>query len=224
MIVKIKNNTIEYKIWCGQGIQPSEYYQIPQDEIRQWSEDVQLIVDISNSNAIVNDGNQDFTNINDGINWLKGNIGKYAPDGKQVIWSTPRRLGTHLVFSGIADSTDVDHENEVEVWNGDKFKFHHQIGEEDIVKDFIFNTIENVTTLNEAYVIWKNCEFDEVSMEILVQATEYEAGTNTNFQTYGPIIVPAAGAEFIATFCNFPAPNLQTVPAAPGPTPTMFLY
>jgi len=190
MIKKIKNNTLEIKIWCGQEIQPNEYYQIKLDEDNMWNNNSELLIAIANSSAIINDGEKDIVNINEAINWLKGNQGQYSKDGKQITWSTPRILGTHLVFSGVSDAVDED---EISIWDGDKFKFHHKVGETDLVKEFTFHTIENITTLNEAIVSWKDCDFDEVTIEILPKKTTYEVGVNTNFQSYGSIIVPVTG-------------------------------
>jgi hypothetical protein len=74
MIKKIKNNSSEAKVWCGQEIQPSEYYEIQAMEETRWANDSSLLIDISNSIAIVNNGTDDISDINTAIDYLKNNL------------------------------------------------------------------------------------------------------------------------------------------------------
>lgn len=74
MIKKIKNNDSILHVWCGQEVQPGEYYTIQSTEELTWGNDATLLVAIANSLAIVNDGSSDITDINSAINYLKGNL------------------------------------------------------------------------------------------------------------------------------------------------------
>lgn len=74
MIKKIKNNDTVPHTWCGQEIQPSEYYQIQDIEKARWENNSQLLIDIGNAIALVNNGTSDITDVNDAITYLKGEI------------------------------------------------------------------------------------------------------------------------------------------------------
>lgn len=76
MIKKIKNNSLEAKVWCGQEIQPSEYYEIQAMEETRWANDSLLLADIANSIAIVNNGTEDLSDLNQAIDYLKNNLPK----------------------------------------------------------------------------------------------------------------------------------------------------
>ena len=86
MIKKIKNNDTVTHTWLGQEVLSEELYQIQPLEEIAWANDDQLLIDISNSVAIVNDGNNDITSINDAINYLKSDI------PKEVIIPTPTEV------------------------------------------------------------------------------------------------------------------------------------
>lgn len=72
MAVRIKNADTVERFWLGQGVAASAYYTIDPTELTLWKNDSALLVDIANGMAIVNDGTTDFTNVNTGINYLKG--------------------------------------------------------------------------------------------------------------------------------------------------------
>jgi hypothetical protein len=74
MIKKIKNNTGSPKIWQGQEVLAGEYYEIQPLEESRWANDSQLLIDIGNAVALVNNGTDDITDIATAINYLKANI------------------------------------------------------------------------------------------------------------------------------------------------------
>ncbi len=76
MIKKIKNNDSETHTWVGQEIQAGQYYQIQPLEEMAWANDSSLLSDIGSGIAIVNDGSSDITDINEAINYLKGDVPK----------------------------------------------------------------------------------------------------------------------------------------------------
>lgn len=75
MNIYIKNaDTVEH-IWSGQGVQPDEYYLIEDIELTKWQTNSKLLIDIANGIAVVakdNSGTADITDINEAINFLKG--------------------------------------------------------------------------------------------------------------------------------------------------------
>jgi len=57
-----------------------------------------------------------------------------------------------------------------------------------------FNIIENETWIHEGYIIWRDAEFDSITLEMVPILTPYSAGENTYYNLYGGyLIVPAAG-------------------------------
>jgi len=71
----IKNDTGGTKTWVGQQILAGAYYQIQTSEHNQWENDSTLLIAIGNGDAVVaedSSGNKDFSDIADGINFLKG--------------------------------------------------------------------------------------------------------------------------------------------------------
>lgn len=71
---KIKNTTAEAITWVGQEIQPDEYYTIQPSEAHRWANNSILLSAIGAGDAIVNDGTSDIIDVNDAINYLKGNL------------------------------------------------------------------------------------------------------------------------------------------------------
>lgn len=77
MSLYIKNADTQSHTWTGQIITAGSYYEIEALEQVRWSEDNQVLVDLANGILIVatsNDGNNDITDVNQAINYLKNNI------------------------------------------------------------------------------------------------------------------------------------------------------
>lgn len=70
--VKIKNTDSVARTWLGQVVSSGEYYTVPGASLIEWSNDSDLLIDIADGYAIINDGESDITDVNDAINWLKG--------------------------------------------------------------------------------------------------------------------------------------------------------
>lgn len=49
----VKNNHIEQKNWCGQGIDPGEYYLIEAFEVSRWQTNSVFLVDLANGVAVL---------------------------------------------------------------------------------------------------------------------------------------------------------------------------
>ena len=112
-------------------------------------------------------------------------------DNKLWVQSTCRPIGTFTCFSTEGDSQD----SPVSVGDGQRIMIDHKIGEplEQVVY-VDYNVKENKTFLSEGYVVWKNCNFDQVHMHVVPKLTPYSLGSNTYFNLYGGyLILPAAG-------------------------------
>lgn len=184
------------KVYCGQVIKPNDYYQIQSNEDNAWSNDSTLITDIGNSVAIVNDGTKDFTNANDAINWLKGDVQTVQTgDKKLFVHETSRPLGTYTTFASFGDDQSDVHL----VGGGEPMKITHNIGDplmQQITIDF--NCVENKTFVHEGYIMWDDADFDTICFSVVPKTTAYTPGTNTFFNLYnGYLVVPAAGDGMI---------------------------
>lgn len=73
MTKKIKNADTISHVWCGQTVEPNEYHTILESSEEKWMHDNQLLIDIANRIAIVNNGVSDFSDIDEAIDYLKDN-------------------------------------------------------------------------------------------------------------------------------------------------------
>jgi hypothetical protein len=73
-MIQVKNNKEAEDTWCGQTIQPTEYYTIQPTELNRWQSDDKVLQDITNLDLIVSNGVSDIANISDAVDYLKANI------------------------------------------------------------------------------------------------------------------------------------------------------
>lgn len=112
-IIQVKNVDIVNHTYQGTILAPNEVKQLTEIEKPKWSEDAQLLTDVSNGLAQIGDGAQFFTDVNEQINWLKGNAtipvksvesppfaAKILPDGRKLY---RRKHG----FSGTVDANST---------------------------------------------------------------------------------------------------------------------
>ena len=113
----IKNNTQTTQTWCGHQFAVGESYTIPDASIDRWANNSNLLVAIANSEAIVNNGSFDITDVNKAIDYLKNNLpaqvesatfafaSKMLPDGKKIY----RRVhGLEATVSGSPDTIEFN--------------------------------------------------------------------------------------------------------------------
>lgn len=89
-IIKIKNNSGQPKTWAGKVVGDGYSYQIEPNELNSWSSSEDLIKDIVDGYAIVSNGDEDFTNISKGLDWLKGISEKFDSEGNLKTVASPR--------------------------------------------------------------------------------------------------------------------------------------
>lgn len=190
MIKRIKNATGSTKTWCGQEIASGEYYTIQSNEDATWSNNSTLITAIGNEEAIVNNGTSDLTDVNSGITWLKGTETIRPNDGRLFVQESSRPLGTIITFTSHGDDiTDA-----TKVGGGESLSLIHELSDDVVQSKYIdFNFKENRSFIHEGYIIWKNANFDNVRLDVVPKVTTSSEGSNTNFNNYYGIIIPAAG-------------------------------
>jgi len=76
-MIYIKNATALNKTYLGQTILPGEYFLIPLEEEKLFSQEDSLLTDIGNSDAVIsktNDGTTDISIVSDAIMFLQGSL------------------------------------------------------------------------------------------------------------------------------------------------------
>ena len=107
MIVKIKNNDSIDHVWRGQTVVAGEYFTVTNpDSLMAWSTNSELLVAISNGIAIVNDGTDDITDVNDAISYLKGDIPSKVTtmSGSIVTPTSPENINCLQPFGAVKAS------------------------------------------------------------------------------------------------------------------------
>jgi hypothetical protein len=110
--------------------------------------------------------------------------------GKEMIHQTSKPLGALYFFTGEGDDvTDVNKRG-----GGTRATYKHEIGDSTMNVTYLdFNTINNRTWLHEGYLQWQGCDFDHLCLDVVPIVTTTQAGTDTNYNSYGGIIIPAEG-------------------------------
>jgi len=116
---------------------------------------------------------------------------KRTADNKLFVNETSRPIGTKIYFTSKGDNVAV----KTDIGNGELLNLTHTIGDpttQEVVIDL--NMEANLTYIHEGYVMWKDADFDDLTLTIIPRVSTYEAGTNTNYNLYGGyLIIPAAG-------------------------------
>lgn len=74
-IVKIKNDSGSIVIWAGKEFAIDEEYVIPTDGNRvKWQNNSTLLIAIAASDALIGDGTSYLSDVNESLEWLKGNV------------------------------------------------------------------------------------------------------------------------------------------------------
>lgn len=127
-------------------------------------------------------------------------------DGRICVQDSPRPLGTIITFTSSGDNTS----NPTLVGGGTFLKIDHALGDSTVQDLYVdFNIKENRTFIHEGYVLWKDANFDALSLGIVPTVTPTMAASNTFFNSYGGVIVPAAGNGTIQPLTT----NLVEMPA-----------
>jgi len=82
----------------------------------------------------------------------------------------------------------------VAVNGGAPMDFVHSTGDSTSQDYYIdFNVKENRTFIREGYLAWQDCALDKITLCVVPMVTAYTGGTDTFFNLYNGVILPAAG-------------------------------
>lgn len=113
------------------------------------------------------------------------------PSGKLRVHQTSRILGTTVHWTGIGDDVSSFSNG---LGTGEPIYIWHAIGDDADQSIYIdFNVIENPSYIHEGLFSWKDAFFDQLTVEVVPKTVEYTSSSNTNYNQYGPIVIPAAG-------------------------------
>jgi len=160
----IKNNTAGTKTWVGQNVTAAAYHEIDSLEVTQWANDSTLLVDISNSDAIMakdDSGTTDITDVNIAINYLKGNLPTQVVS-KSDIQGALSNGDVYIICSDSIGTTSVSE------------KIHMALKNTDTDKPIVIKQIVVSTTEDGLVTITKNPE---------MAAGTTLTSTNTNFNS-----------------------------------------
>ena len=85
---KIKNTQEIVDTWCGQQIQPSEYYILESFEYNKWANDSKVLSDVGSGKLRVNNGTSDIIDIATAVNFLKDSVDKFNEQGYKIVAPT----------------------------------------------------------------------------------------------------------------------------------------
>lgn len=141
----------KYKVWC---VVENIYVSV-------WGENEPTVCPNNNTHSI--DSNK--TQIID----QQLDIVPRDPSGKERVHQTSRPLGLKTFFTGAGDDiTDI-----TDIGNGTLYTTKHFIGDDLTTLIYLdLNIVENETWLHEGYIVWKNCDLDIVTLELVNQVTE----------------------------------------------------
>lgn len=195
-MIKLKNiseNNLILDDLGEQLLKPNETLNLEGYIKNQASNSSQIITLLSNGELlIINNDDEQITNISDAIDILKGYQEKlgHTKDNKLYVHSSSRPFGTDTMFLSEGDDTS----NPSNVGGGEKFLFNHNIGDPLEKLYYIdFNFKENKTYIKEGTLKFKNTTCDEIHFDIVPQVTVTTQSSNTNYQSYGYLIIPSNG-------------------------------
>ena len=116
---------------------------------------------------------------------------KRTVDNKLFVNETSRPIGTKIYFTSKGDNIAV----KTDIGNGALLNLTHVIGDPTTQSTIIdLNMEDNKTYIHEGYVMWKDADFDDLTLTIIPRVTTYTTGTDTNYNLYGGyLLIPAAG-------------------------------
>jgi hypothetical protein len=156
------------------------------------NESNQLIKHISLESITINNYTNDLLPA-EGVVWLTTG-GEQLPigrDGKLKVHETSKTAGLYTYWTGRGDMVGNGHD----IGNGECLMIHHK--PEDPNEQIVyvdFHNIDNHTELHEGYVIWEGARpGDTASCSVVTSIIPTIPASGTNFNAYGPLIVPANG-------------------------------
>jgi hypothetical protein len=110
-------------------------------------------------------------------------------DSKMLVQESARPLGTNVYFTSEGDNQS----SPTAIGGGETFCMTHNIGDPLVQSKIIdFNVAENPTYVYSGCIQYKNVDMVGVQFCVIPQVTTYSLGSDTSFDPYGPIAIPAA--------------------------------
>lgn len=162
--------------------------------------DISTVFELQNCTELFNYVTSGHIVIDDGVNQLiitdaikyilNQSLAPISQDGKPLMHQSSRPDNTTTCWLGCGDDLTTPADC---FGKGEPVIINHRIGEQDSPIYIDFLTVNNKTHIHEGHVSYTNAMFDRVYCQIVPQLVTYSAGTNTNYQTYNGIIIPAVG-------------------------------
>lgn len=107
--IQIKNDSGSVQTWAGKEFAIGEEYTVPTDSNRiKYQTAANLLTAIGNSEALIGDGTEYFSDVNKGIDWLKGHDTKPKDtDGAPLARNKITRSGWHFQGQSIELTTSL---------------------------------------------------------------------------------------------------------------------
>lgn len=222
----IKNLDTIAHVYSGQEILPEEQYQIQEVEALRWANNSDLLADIANGLAQVNNGEEDIVDVNDQINFLKDNLPKEVitqadlgprTEDDRFIYTINRIPLGHTIYP----TGRADHIGNGTYGNGTKLKLDSN------------TTTVDLQLLGNWYVIggrviWESASLeDEVSATLIAPATtgatnvtgdfnKVEVVANSGLHLFMPV---SAGTGSWSMDLTSKKTNTQILKCTPVPVP-----
>ena len=145
---------------------------------------------ISTGILVLNKDGEDLS-IADALRALYGgNIEPRDWTGKMFLHPTERPFGTKVHFTGAGDALEAVSD----IGSGELMEIHHNVGDDLIQFTYTdFNTITNVTHVQEGQLQWWNAKMDRITVEFVPRIVTLSAGENTPYlyDPSQPIVLPS---------------------------------
>jgi hypothetical protein len=225
----VKNMTGEIVLIADLGLIINPYGSVSLDTIaaHDKASSNDLPIRIANKTLILQDDGRDLT-VSESLRLLYGqNIEPRDWTGKVFYHPTTRPFGTKVHFTGAGDEPIAVSD----VGSGVSIEIHHKVGEPTTVVDYVdFNTINNMTHIQEGYLQYGDAKLDKITFEFVPRTVIFElsAGTAYLYDPSQPIILPselAGGVGNISILSDVTQANgglVQALPNESGVKPPAF--
>lgn len=197
MKLKIKNTTSDIIYISDIGhisFIPGDYTEID-TLITPIQESNVILGYIAKSELIVNNYDRDMLPC-EGTKFLLTGTNQYLKDpktGKMIVQETSKFPGLLTYWTGRGDLWEEN--GGVSIGDGERIIINHKTG--DNLYSYIyadFCTIDNLTQIHEGYMIWQGAIPGDIgSCSLVTSVMPISAGTNTMYNLYDALIIPAAG-------------------------------
>jgi len=153
-----------------------------------------LTKEVSKGNVIINDGIKDL-GIREALELLSNKMvipSIISPTGKLIVHNSPKPFGYYFQVSGTSD----DPSNIYDVGNGNPFILQHDGSNEPKIFYYDFNVIENRTWIQNAVIMFKNCNGERLTVDVVPYTVSWEYAEGTPYYMLeSGLIVPSSNGN-----------------------------